>query len=75
MLPAIPYVGRVALRNASEDVIRGTDVRTILTASATMVDLGEPVTPTFQVLTAPDSRAGEEAYAYHAVTGADVADA
>lgn len=113
VLPAIPYVGRVALRNASEleDVIRGTDVRAILTghlhfqasgyldevpvwvtpgvvpridtttspyvvrgalgASATIVDLGEPVAPTFQVLTARDPRAGEEVRVYDAVTGVE----
>ncbi|MFT4263569.1 MAG: metallophosphoesterase [Nocardioides sp.] len=120
-IPAIPYAERAVLQDidALADVVRGTDVRVILTghlhlqasgflagvpvwvtpgivtridtsaapgivrgvlgASASVVDLSGDSSgdssgdgPTFHVIHARDPRAGEEVYAYDALTGQDV---
>lgn len=49
-------------------------VRGVLGAGASVVDLGDPASPTFHVLHARDPRAGEEVYVYDAVTGEAVAE-
>lgn len=46
--------------------------RAVRGASATVVDLGGPYSPTFHVLHARDPRAGEQVYLVDARTGADV---
>ncbi len=53
---------------APPDVVRG-----VLGAGATVVDLTEPLAPTFHVLLARDPRAGEEVYAYDPFADDDAA--
>lgn len=50
-------------------------VRGVLGAGASVVDLAEPGSPTFQTLHARDPRAGEEVYVYDAITGEHVPEA
>jgi 3',5'-cyclic AMP phosphodiesterase CpdA len=47
-------------------------VRGVLGAGATVVDLEDPLAPTFHLLTARDPRAGEHVYAYDPITGNDI---
>jgi 3',5'-cyclic-AMP phosphodiesterase len=47
-------------------------VRAVLGASATVVDLGGPFSPSFHLLHARDPRAGEEAYAVDAITSTPI---
>ena len=46
-------------------------VRGVLGAGATVVDLADPASPTFHVLTARDPRSGEQVYLYDPVSGED----
>ena len=47
-------------------------VRGVLGAGATVVDLADPASPTFHVLSARDPRAGEQVYLYDPASGEDV---
>ena len=46
-------------------------VRGVLGAGASVVDLADPASPTFHVITARDPRAGEQVYVYDPVSGED----
>ncbi|MEI7058015.1 metallophosphoesterase [Nocardioides sp. CCNWLW239] len=47
-------------------------VRGVLGAGASVIDLADPASPTFHVISARDPRAGEQVYLYDPVSGDDV---
>ncbi|MEU0314240.1 metallophosphoesterase [Nocardioides sp. NPDC006273] len=49
-------------------------VRGVLGAGASVVDLADPASPSFHVLSARDPRAGEQVYLYDPASGEDVAE-
>lgn len=49
-------------------------VRGVLGAGASIVDLADPASPTFHVISARDPRAGEQVYLYDPASGDDVAE-
>ncbi|MGH1561743.1 metallophosphoesterase [Mumia sp. DW29H23] len=72
-LGGVPVWTTPGVVTRNDRTCRPEQIRGVLGASATVVDLGGPFSPTFVTLHARDPRAGEQVYLVDAMSGVDVA--